>query len=176
MHYQAIAEGSALPLMLYSVPGRTGMSIELAACKALSELDGVIGIKEAGGDAARAVDIVALCGNDLPVSCGSDELNVPMLSVGAAGVVSVLSNALPEAVVGMTEAWAAGSVKKAAALQAHYQPLIRLLFRQVSPIPIKAALSIMGLCENSLRLPLTALEPEELAPLAAELRRLEVIQ
>ena len=87
----------------------------------------------------------------------------------------MLGNVVPEAVVHLTGAWFAGDAPAAAALQLRYQPLIRLLFRQVSPIPVKAALAAMGLCENSLRLPLLALNEEEQAPLIAELRKLEVI-
>ena len=174
-HYTAIATQSALPMILYSVPSRTGMGIAVETCGVLAALDQVIGLKEASGDLGRAGDILALCGDRLPLYCGSDEVTVPMLSIGAAGVVSVLSNILPEAVVRMTAAWAAGDTQGAAALQLRYQPLVRLLFRQVSPIPVKAALSAMGLCDGGLRLPLTALTPDEAAPLMAELRRLEVL-
>ncbi len=175
-HYQAIAEASALPMIVYSVPGRTGMSIALETCAKLAELDQVAGLKEAGGDVGRAVDIRALCGDRLPLYCGSDEITVPLLSIGAEGVVSVLSNVVPEAVVRLTENWASGDAVGAADLQLRYQPLVRLLFRQVSPIPVKAALAAMGLCENSLRLPLAPLTEEEQAPLLAELRKLEVIR
>ena len=175
-HYRAIAEATSLPIIVYSVPSRTGMSVAVDTCARLSQLDQIVGLKEAGGDVGRAIDIRAACGDALPIYCGSDEITVPMLSVGASGVVSVLSNALPEAVVGMTNAWFAGDTAAAAAMQLKYQPLIRLLFRQVSPIPIKAALAAIGLCENSLRLPLLALDEAEQAPLLAELRRLEVLK
>ena len=175
-HYRAIAEATSLPIIVYSVPSRTGMSVAVDTCARLSQLDQIVGLKEAGGDVGRAIDIRAACGDALPIYFGSDEITVPMLSVGASGVVSVLSNALPEAVVGMTNAWFAGDTAAAAAMQLKYQPLIRLLFRQVSPIPIKAALAAMGLCENSLRLPLLALDEAEQAPLLAELRRLEVLK
>ncbi len=175
-HYQAIAENTALPVIVYSVPGRTGMSIAVDTCVRLSRLSQIIGLKEAGGDVGRTIDILAACGDSLPVYCGSDEITVPMLAAGAAGVVSVLSNVLPAAVKGMTDAWFAGDTSAAATLQRKYQPLVRLLFRQVSPIPVKAALAAMGLCENSLRLPLCPLTEEEQAPLLAELKKLEVIQ
>ena len=174
-HYQAIAENSALPIIVYSVPSRTGLSIAVETCRRLAGLGQIVGLKEAGGDVGRAVDILAACEGRLPVYCGSDEITVPMLSVGASGVVSVLSNLLPEPVVQITELWAAGDVQTAATLQLKYQPLIRLLFRQVSPIPVKAALAALGLCENSLRLPLFPLDQEEQAPLIAELKRLEVL-
>ena len=175
-HYQAIARETELPIILYSVPSRTGMSIAPETCAELAKSEQIIGLKEAGGDVGRAIDILALCGGALPLYCGSDEITVPMLAAGASGVVSVLSNALPEALVQLTREWAAGNMGSAAALQRRYQPLIRLLFRQVSPIPVKAALAAMGLCENSLRLPLFPLTEEEQAPLIAELRRLEVLR
>ena len=174
-HYRAVAEGSGLPMIVYSVPGRTGMSIAPETCLQLADMEMVVGLKEAGGDAGRAADILAACGDRLPLYCGSDEISVPLLSIGASGVVSVLSNVLPEAVVRLTGAVVAGDIRTAAALQLRYQPLVRLLFRQVSPIPVKAALAAMGLCENSLRLPLLPLTEEEQAPLIAELRKLEVI-
>ena len=174
-HYRAVAEGSGLPIIVYSVPGRTGMSIAPETCMQLADMEMVVGLKEAGGDAGRAADILAACGDRLPLYCGSDEISVPLLSIGASGVVSVLSNVLPEAVVRLAGAVAAGDIRTAAALQLRYQPLVRLLFRQVSPIPVKAALAAMGLCENSLRLPLLPLTEEEQAPLIAELRKLEVI-
>ena len=174
-HYRAVAEGSGLPMIVYSVPGRTGMSIAPETCLQLADMEMVVGLKEAGGDAGRAADILAACGDRLPLYCGSDEISVPLLSIGASGVVSVLSNVLPEAVVRLAGAVAAGDIRTAAALQLRYQPLVRLLFRQVSPIPVKAALAAMGLCENSLRLPLLPLTEEEQAPLIAELRKLEVI-
>ncbi|MBQ6233146.1 MAG: 4-hydroxy-tetrahydrodipicolinate synthase [Clostridia bacterium] len=175
-HYQAITENSALPVIVYSVPGRTGMSIAVDTCVRLSRLSQIIGLKEAGGDVGRTIDILAACGGALPVYCGSDEITVPMLAAGTSGVVSVLSNAVPEAVTGMTAAWYAGDTSAAAALQIKYQPLVRLLFRQVSPIPVKAALAAMRLCENSLRLPLFPLTEEEQAPLLAELKKLEIIE
>ncbi len=175
-HYRMIAEDSALPVIVYSVPSRTGMSIALETCVRLSRLPQIIGLKEAGGDVARSADILAACGNDLPLYSGSDELTVPLLSIGASGVVSVLSNAVPQAVVGMTSAWFSGDVRSAAAVQLKYLPLIRLLFKQVSPMPIKAMMGAMGLCENSLRPPVSPLDDEEQAPLLAELKKLEIIE
>ena len=175
-HYRAIAEGSSLPVIAYSVPGRTGMSIAVETCAELARMDQIVGLKEAGGDVGRAADIRALCGDALPLYCGSDEITVPMLSIGASGVVSVLSNVVPQAVALLTRFWASGAAPMAASLQLQYQPLIRLLFRQVSPIPVKAAMAALGLCENSLRLPLVPLTKEEQAPLIAELKRLEVLK
>ncbi len=171
-HYRLIADESPLPLILYSVPSRTGMAVSLETAKALSAHPAVIGLKEAGGDIARAGDLAAACGEDLPLFCGSDEVTVPMLSLGAAGVISVLSNAVPQAVSAMTDAWEQGDTAKAKQLQLRYLPLIRLLFSQVSPIPIKAAMHMMGLCENELRLPLLPISGETAEPLRRELIRL----
>ena len=173
-HYLAIAERSALPVIMYSVPSRTGMAIAVDTLKTLSKCPSVIALKEAGGDVGRVGDIIAACGDELPIYSGSDEVTVPMLSLGSKGLISVLSNALPEAAVRMTESWFAGDTARAAALQLKYLPLIRLLFRQVSPIPIKAVMTMMGMCENVLRLPLLPLDGEALEPLRRELNRLEV--
>ena len=174
-HYRAIARETALPVILYSVPARTGMAISVDTLKELSRLDQIVALKEAGGDIARAADIRAACGDDLPLYCGADEMTVPMLSIGASGVISVLSNAMPEAVRAMTDAWFSGNVSEAGRAQLLLLPLIRLLFRQVSPIPIKAALHLMGVCENELRLPLVPLSGDSLEPLRRELERLEVL-
>ena len=175
-HYSAICADHSLPVILYSVPSRTGMSIAVDTVEALSRLDGVIGLKEAGGDICRFGDIISRCGDDMPVYCGADEMTVPALSLGALGVVSVLSDLLPDKVVQMTDAWRRGDVHTAARLQLTYLPLIRLLFRQVSPIPIKAALSMLSLCSDEVRLPLTALNEQEKAALRTELVRLEIIK
>ena len=174
-HYRAIARETALPVILYSVPARTGMAISVDTLKELSRLDQIVALKEAGGDIARAADIRVACGDDLPLYCGADEMTVPMLSIGASGVISVLSNAMPEAVRAMTDAWFSGNVSEAGRAQLLLLPLIRLLFRQVSPIPIKAALHLMGVCENELRLPLVPLSGDSLEPLRRELERLEVL-
>ena len=174
-HYHAIADGSALPVILYSVPSRTGMAISLDTLKTLSRHSNIIALKEAGGDIGRTGDIIAACGDDLPVYCGSDEMTVPMLSLGAAGVISVLSNAIPSAVSGMTDSWFAGDTAAACSLQLRYLPLIRLLFKQVSPIPVKAAMHLMGLCENDLRLPLLPLDDAAAEPLRQELIRLNAL-
>ncbi len=174
-HYQAIADSSALPVILYSVPSRTGMAISLDTLKTLSRHPNIIALKEAGGDIGRTGDIIAACGENLPVYCGSDEMTVPMLSLGAAGVISVLSNVIPSAVSQMTDSWFAGDTAKACALQLRYLPLVRLLFRQVSPIPVKAAMHLMGLCENELRLPLLPLDDTAAEPLRQELIRLNAL-
>lgn len=175
-HYHAIANESELPVILYSVPSRTGMSISLAALQTLCRHPNIIGLKEAGGDIGRTGDIIAACGEELPVFCGSDEMTVPMLSLGAAGVVSVLSNAFPAAVSQMAESWFQGDILRSRDLQLQYLPLIRLLFKQVSPIPVKAVMHLLGQCENELRLPLLPLDPDAVQILRTELIRLGALK
>ncbi|MBQ8081618.1 MAG: 4-hydroxy-tetrahydrodipicolinate synthase [Clostridia bacterium] len=175
LHYKAIVEQSALPIILYSVPSRTGMQIAVETLVRLAEMPQIIALKEAGGDIGRVADIRDACGDALPIYCGSDEMTVPMLSLGAKGVISVLSNLLPQPTAQMAELYLNGKVQDAADLQLRYIRLIRLLFKEVSPIPVKAAMSMLGLCEDALRLPLTPMTEGNRALLKNELIRLGVL-
>lgn len=175
-HYLRIAEESPLPVILYNVPSRTGMTLETATAARLAEHPRIIALKEAGGDIGKVADIRNVCADALPLYCGADEMTVPMLSLGACGVISVLSNIAPRYVSDMTKAWALGDAARAAALQIKAMPLIRLLFSEVSPIPVKAAMAMMGLCENILRLPLTTMSAEKESKLRAEMKRMGLIK
>ena len=170
-HYRAVAAETDLPLIIYNVPSRTGLNILPRTLYALMEDERVIGLKEAAGDAARAADISALCGDSLPLYSGSDELTVQLRAVGSLGTVSVLSNLLPGEMVKMTHL----PIEEAARVQLRLMPLIRLLFSEVSPIPVKAAMSMKGLCENALRLPLVPMTAENEALLRNEMRRLDIL-
>ena len=151
-YYTRVADGSGLPVMLYNVPGRTGLNLlpETAARLAVHPL--MIGVKEASGNLNQMAELLRL--RCLPVYCGSDEMNAPALRLGAAGVISVAANLLPEE---MRRLCAAGATE-ADALQQRMQPLIRALFLEVSPAPVKAALEIMGLCSAEVRSPLVPAE------------------
>ncbi len=170
-HYRAVTAASDLPLIIYNVPSRTGLSIQPAALAELKDDERIIGLKEAAGDAARAADIAALCGDSLPLYSGSDELTVQLRAIGSFGTVSVLSNLLPAEMVKMTHL----DIREAAAVQLRLMPLIRLLFREVSPIPVKAAMAMAGMCANVLRLPLVPMSGENAALLEKELRRLNIL-
>ncbi len=170
-HYRAIVSASKLPVIIYNVPSRTGMSIQPSTLYELSKEENIIGLKEASGDAARAADIAALCGASLPLYSGSDELTVQLRSIGSLGTVSVLSNLLPAEMVKMTHL----DLNEAARVQLSLMPLIRLLFSEVSPIPVKAAMSMAGLCKNVLRLPLVPMSAPGSEALEKELRRLGVL-
>ena len=154
-HYHTVANASALPLITYNVPSRTGMSMSVESCRKLSTHPKINGIKDAGGDISQTARLCALPNSYL--WAGNDDQIVPILSLGGCGVISVLSNLCPEAVKAMTDLCLSGQYNKASILQLQYLPLIDALFFEVNPIPIKAALASQGLCKEYLRLPLTPL-------------------
>ena len=169
-HYEAIADASNLPVILYNVPSRTGVNIEPATCKILSQHEKIVAIKEASGNISKVAEILALAGDALDVYSGNDDQIVPIMSLGGKGVISVLSNPLPKKTAEMTALLLKGDYKAGAKLQLELLPLINALFCQVNPIPAKAAMSAMGYGENVLRLPLTALEEQYEEKLFALLR------
>ena len=171
-HFRAISQASDLPLIVYNVPGRTGQDILPETYGALADLDQVAGIKEASGNITKIARTAALVGDRLALYSGNDDQIVPILALGGQGCISVLSNVLPAETVRITDLWFAGDTAGAAALQAKYQRLIQLLFSQVNPIPVKAALAAMGRCADYLRLPLTPLDPAPRVELLAELEAL----
>ena len=159
-HYETIADASDLPVILYNVPSRTGVNIEPATCKILSEHEKIVAIKEASGNISKGAEILALAGDALDVYSGNDDQIVPIMSLGGKGVISVLSNPLPKKTAEMTSLLLKGDYKGGAKLQLELLPLINALFCQVNPIPAKAAMSAMGYGENLVRLPLTPLEEQ----------------
>ena len=156
--YYAIADASTKPLILYNVPSRTGVNIEPSTYVELAKHPMIAGIKEANGNISKIVETASLIGDQLDIYSGNDDETVPILSVGGKGVISVLSNVAPRGTVEMCKRFFAGDVAGAMELQAKYLPLIRALFSEVNPIPVKAAMAAMGFCENHLRLPLTPME------------------
>lgn len=157
-HFGAILDSCDLPMILYNVPGRTGMGITAQTAAALALHPGVAGIKEASGDPALAADILHKTGGTLPVYCGNDDQILPMMAMGAVGAISVCANVVPAQTRAITHACQSGCLEQARSAQQALLALIRALFSQVSPIPVKAALAMMGLIHDELRLPLTPLE------------------
>ena len=157
-HYEAIADASALPVILYNVPSRTGVNIEPATCKILSEHEKIVAIKEASGNISKVAEIMALAGDKMDVYSGNDDQIVPIMALGGKGVISVLSNLLPKQTSEMCHAFLRGDVKGSMAAQTKYLNLVNALFCECNPIPVKAAMSAMGYCEDFLRLPLTPME------------------
>ena len=168
-HYITIAEATPLPLILYNVPSRTGVSLAPETCHRLSLHPKIAGLKEAGGDICALAKIRQLCGDGLPVWCGNDDQTVAAMSLGASGVISVLSNLRPRLVKALSDPAPAGDFAEAARLQLAALPLSDALFSEVNPIPVKAALAAEGLCRNELRLPLTAMSAEKFPALQAAL-------
>lgn len=160
--FTAVADISTKPIILYNVPSRTGCSISAETAKVLSEHPNIVGIKEASGDISHVAEIAALCGDNLDIYSGNDDQILPVLSLGGKGVISVLSNLMPAATEKICRKYFEGHTDEAKESQLRLLPLIKALFCEVNPIPVKAAMSAMGYGENELRLPLTKLEPEHL--------------
>jgi 4-hydroxy-tetrahydrodipicolinate synthase len=170
-HYKAVAAAASdLPLILYNIPGRTGMNMTAETVARLAEVKNIVGIKEASGNVDQWLDIVRLCGPDFALLSGDDSSTVPVMSIGGHGVISVLTNLLPARFKAMVDAAAAGDFRTASAIQYEMLPLLRVLFLEINPIPIKAALAMTGKIQNELRLPLTPLSQ---APAAKVLEALE---
>lgn len=156
--YETIADASTKPLILYNVPSRTGINIEPSTYLDLSEHNNIVGIKEASGNISKIVETAALVGDRLAIYSGNDDQIVPILALGGSGCISVLSNVIPVQTREICRRFFAGDLAGSAQLQYQYLPLINALFSEVNPIPVKAAMSAMGYCENFLRLPLTPIE------------------
>ena len=173
-HFTAVADASTVPVVLYNVPGRTGCNILPKTVAKLAEHEKIVAIKEATGNMAQMVEIMALCGDKIDVYSGEDALTVPMMAMGAAGTISVLSNVVPKESVAMTDACKAGYYAAAAALQCKLLPLVNALFSEVNPIPAKAAVAAMGFGEEHLRMPLSKMEDATRARLYEAMRKLGV--
>lgn len=169
--YSAIADASTKPLILYNVPSRTGTAIQPATYAKLAQHPNIAAVKEANGNISAIVETKALAGDQLDIYSGNDDEIVPILSMGGLGVISVLSNLLPKETSRLCHKFFEGDVAGAAAMQCQYLKLIRALFSEVNPIPVKAAMAAMGFCEDYLRLPLTPMEDAHRQVLLDEMRR-----
>ena len=153
-HYQTIAESVDLPIVLYNVPSRTGVNIAPSTAYELSKVENIVAIKEASGNISQIAEIKALCGDELEVYSGNDDQIVPILSLGGIGVISVLSNIKPNETHEIVASYLEGNVEKARRLQLKNLNLIKALFSEVNPIPVKAALNMIGYNVGIPRLPL----------------------
>ncbi|MCD7859783.1 MAG: 4-hydroxy-tetrahydrodipicolinate synthase [Firmicutes bacterium] len=175
-HYRAIADASTVPVIAYNVPSRTGCNLLPETCAALAEHPRIAGVKEASGDITQILTTAALTHGRLDLYSGNDDQIVPVLSVGGIGCVSVLSNVLPREAVAICDRFFAGDTAGAAQLQRDTLPLVKALFSQVNPIPVKAALAAMGYgSEAGIRMPLTPMESAPKAKLLAELKKWGVL-
>ena len=169
-HYVSIAHAVKIPVIIYNVPGRTGVDIPVSVYRRLSRIPNIAGVKEAGTDIVKIARIRNACGDDLPIWSGNDDEAVAAMALGAKGVISVLSNIMPVQTQAMAQAALAGDFDTAASLQCQMLPLIEALFSEVNPIPVKAAMQIIGYDCGPCRLPLAALSKENRETLQALLQ------
>lgn len=156
-HYTEIAKAVTLPIIMYSVPSRTGINILPETCLKLSKIENIVAIKEASGNISQVAKIVSLCGENLDIYSGNDDQIIPILSLGGKGVISVLSNIMPKYTHDMTMKYFKGEIKEATKMQLDVIDLINSLFVEVNPIPVKYALNAMGYDFGKPRLPLIEL-------------------
>ena len=176
-HFKTIAESVSIPSILYNVPGRTGMSIEAKTMAALyHDVKNIIGVKDAGGDMGKTLELMSLVDEDFSLYSGEDGLILPILSAGGVGVISVLSNVAPRETHEICAKWFAGDLDGARKEQLRALPLIHALFSEVNPIPVKAAMNLQGKNAGPLRLPLTEIEKEHLDILKEEMIRYGVLK
>ncbi len=170
-HYAAVAAACDIPQILYNVPGRTGVNMSEKTVTSLAKIDNIVGIKEASGDLVKCSYIVRDTGEDFCLLSGEDALNLPILSVGGNGAISVTANILPDKVSAMIAAWLAGDI--AAAQRIHYELLEMngVMFVETNPIPVKTALSMMGRIEEEFKLPLCKMADENREKLSGVLKR-----
>lgn len=169
-HFSYVADRVDIPMILYNVPSRTSIGITADTCKVLSQHPNINGIKEASGDIALAAKIRSLCGNDLYIWSGNDDCTIPLMSLGALGVISVASNIVPGAVAKLCALCLDGSYAEATELYAKYASLFSALFIETNPIPVKAAMKMMGMDSGILRLPLTEISQESFETLLKAMR------
>jgi len=153
-HFKTIAESVPVPIMPYNIPSRTGVNLMPEMVAKLAKIKNIVGIKEASGSIKQMSDIINLCDKDFAVLSGDDIFTLPLMAIGGAGVISVISNVAPSDMAGLVDAFAEGDIAKAKALHHKMSALIDALFIEVNPIPVKAALALMGKIEYEYRLPL----------------------
>lgn len=175
LHYKALAASTSLPAILYNVPSRTGVNIKPETIEELSYIDNICGVKEASGDVSVAVDILRRCGDRIDLYSGNDDIIVPLMSIGAKGVISVISNVMPKETHDMCKLCFDGDFRAAVQKQMEYFPFIKALFCEVNPIPIKTAMNLMGLNAGKLRLPLCDMSDTNLELLKSEMKKLSLI-
>lgn len=170
-HYKAVAKAVDLPLVLYNIPGRTGVNMLPATVARLMEFDDIIGIKEGTGSLQQISDLVQLCGERLVILSGDDFTALPTMAVGGKGVISVTANIVPADMAQMIEAAERGDYSRARKLHDQLYPLHQVMFVETNPIPVKAALALMGKCADEVRLPLWRMSEENLKKLKAAMKR-----
>ncbi len=174
-HFSAIGEAVGIPILVYNVPTRTALNVLPETAEKLAGVKNVRAVKEASGDIHQISEVIRLTGKTLDVYSGDDSLTVPAMSLGAAGVISVAANVIPRQMHDMAVLCASGKFTEAAALHFQYARLMKLLFCEVNPIPVKKAMNLLGFAAGVPRLPLTEMEPDNAERLAKEMKELGII-
>lgn len=172
-HFTQVGDRVGIPMLLYNVPSRTGVTIQPETYQILSEHPNIRGTKEAGGNMSMIARTAALCGERFDIYSGNDDQTVSIMALGGKGVVSVLANLMPREMHEMCRLFLDGKVKESRNMQLKLLDIMEALFWDVNPIPVKAALSILGICGDACRLPLTPMETEQREKLAAVIRRFQ---
>jgi 4-hydroxy-tetrahydrodipicolinate synthase len=170
-HFAAIAESTDLPLVLYNIPGRTGVTISAETMARLAEIPNIVGVKDSTLSMNMISDVISLCGEEFDVLSGDDPMTLPLIALGGRGVISVASNVAPGAVSDVVKALLGGDWERGRELHYELLPLFRALFVETNPIPVKTAASLLGLCSDEMRLPLVPMEGEKLRLLQETLDR-----
>jgi 4-hydroxy-tetrahydrodipicolinate synthase len=174
-HYKAVAEAVDVPLVLYNIPGRTGVNMLPATVARLAVMKNIVGIKEGSGSVQQASEIAQTCGDRLTVLSGDDALTLPMMAVGAKGVITVTANVAPKEMAQLTNSFLAGRLDEARRIHFALSPLFAALFYETNPIPVKEALAMMGKIDSELRLPLCTMGADNRNQLAKVLKEMRLI-
>ncbi len=172
-HYEKIAKEVDIPIMLYNVPSRTGISLSPATIARLSKIDNIVAVKEAAGSAQQVMEILSLC--DITVMSGDDALTLPFMSLGATGVVSVVANIIPGKVHDLVQSFLDGDINKSRKIHYDILELCQAMFIETNPLPVKTAMSMMGMIEEEWRLPLCEMMPENKVKLQKVLKKYKLI-
>jgi 4-hydroxy-tetrahydrodipicolinate synthase len=175
-HYRAIARATRLPIVLYNVPGRCGTNLEPSTVKRLAEIDNIVGLKEASGNISQMAALANAVPDDFAILSGDDAIALPLFALGGRGVISVVSNEIPAEMVRLCQHGLRGEFEEARAIHRKYLPLMEINFIESNPIPVKAALALMGLLEPVWRLPMLAAKAENLERIRAVLQSLQLVE
>jgi 4-hydroxy-tetrahydrodipicolinate synthase len=174
-HYKAIASATRLPIVVYSVQGRTGVNVEPATLKRLAEIDNIVGVKEASGNIGQMANVIQHVPERFAVLSGDDSITIPLIALGGRGIISVVSNEIPGEMTRLTQAALGNDFAAARALQRKYLPLMEVNFVESNPIPVKAAMAMMGLLDPIWRLPMVPPSPASYSKIEKVLESLSLL-
>ena len=175
-HYKAIADSTALPIVVHNVPGRTGVNVEIATLARLAQIPNIVGVKEASGNVTQMVDVCRSVPDSFLVLSGDDALTLPLMSVGGRGIISVASNEIPAEMAQMVEAAERNDFAAARAVHDRIVALMQINFIEANPVPVKAAMAAMGLLEETYRLPMCPPKPESREKILKALKELNLVK